>query len=317
MGRISLIIPNLNSGKYSGLCVESIKRSKLEFHEIIIVDGRSSDGSCETLYNGIKALSYSPKLVVRDPRGIYDAWNIGINEACGDYLYILPSDDVLHIGIEKLAAVAKKSECDIVFGNGIDLDGNELYPGLCKRDVQKCFFGSGAGADEYIYIDNKKFIRATLSGGSCIVSQTQVLIRRETASAIPFRTEVGSTADYFAQIDWILSGSRAIFVNSIVGAWRRHDNSASKKELGSSIYAYKINLLATIYRRFNIREGYCLDLLQVYSGLFRGERPKGWRKAVFGVFTCDIVALIRSAWYARGGFTGARKILVQMMGRET
>jgi rSAM/selenodomain-associated transferase 2 len=84
--RISVIIPALNEGKNIAATLESIVR--LQPHEIIVVDGGSTDGTtavCREL--GVRVLS--------SPRGRATQMNLGARQATGEALLFVHADTQL------------------------------------------------------------------------------------------------------------------------------------------------------------------------------------------------------------------------------
>jgi len=87
--KISIITASLNRKEFIGAAIESVLAQNYPDFEHWIIDGGSSDGTLEFLkrYPHLKVLS-------EPDRGVYDAWNKGIDRAKGDLISILNSDDV-------------------------------------------------------------------------------------------------------------------------------------------------------------------------------------------------------------------------------
>jgi glycosyltransferase involved in cell wall biosynthesis len=87
--KISIITACLNRREFIGAAIESVLAQNYPEFEHWIIDGGSSDGTLEVLnrYPHLKVLS-------EPDRGVYDAWNKGIDRASGDVISILNSDDV-------------------------------------------------------------------------------------------------------------------------------------------------------------------------------------------------------------------------------
>jgi glycosyltransferase involved in cell wall biosynthesis len=87
--KISVITATLNRKEFIGAAIESVLVQNYPHFEHWIIDGGSSDGTLEFLkkYPHLKVLS-------EPDRGVYDAWNKGIDRASGDLVSILNSDDV-------------------------------------------------------------------------------------------------------------------------------------------------------------------------------------------------------------------------------
>jgi putative colanic acid biosynthesis glycosyltransferase len=89
---ISIIIPVFNARRTLESALHSIWEQSLQAHEIIVIDGGSTDGSTELIKS--HQANITNWISERDS-GVYDAINKGIQKATGDWIYILGSDDRL------------------------------------------------------------------------------------------------------------------------------------------------------------------------------------------------------------------------------
>lgn len=88
---VSVIIPSYNHKSYIGKAVESVLSQTHRDLELIVVDDGSSDGSVELL----RAFTDSRlRLLTQANAGAHAAINRGLQEAEGEYLAILNSDDI-------------------------------------------------------------------------------------------------------------------------------------------------------------------------------------------------------------------------------
>ena len=108
---ISIIIPMYNSEKYIEKCIESILNNLYKNFEIIVVDDGSTDDSIKIVkkYTNIKLL-YS------NHAGPGSARNVGIENASGDFIFFLDSDDTINPNTLKILKNNIK-KYDIVNGN--------------------------------------------------------------------------------------------------------------------------------------------------------------------------------------------------------
>lgn len=113
---ITVVIPVYNTEKYLEECLSSVvKQTIFNKLEIICIDDASPDKSSDILkkynqnYKNIKVINLSENV------GVARARNIGINEAKGEYIAFLDSDDFVDITMyEKLYIKAKENNYDIV-----------------------------------------------------------------------------------------------------------------------------------------------------------------------------------------------------------
>lgn len=91
---ISVIVPMHNASQYLEMCLESIYSQKNVLFEVILVDDGSTDNTrsiCEKWGNKNSNLKY----IYQRNLGPSEARNIGIEQAIGDYLYFMDSDDTI------------------------------------------------------------------------------------------------------------------------------------------------------------------------------------------------------------------------------
>jgi glycosyltransferase len=104
--------------------IQCIKNQTYEDIEHIVVDGGSTDSTCEII-----ASNFSKKMVIisEPDNGIYDALNKGINCARGDIIGILHSDDLFgdRFVIQNVVEEFKKNKLDFIYG---DLEYISQYP---------------------------------------------------------------------------------------------------------------------------------------------------------------------------------------------
>jgi glycosyltransferase involved in cell wall biosynthesis len=85
---VSVIVATLNSEKYLAGALKSITNQTYRNYEILVVDGGSSDGTRDL------ALSYAnTKFISQQGKGLFDAWNLGVDLATGSFIGFLDSDD--------------------------------------------------------------------------------------------------------------------------------------------------------------------------------------------------------------------------------
>ena len=92
--KISVIMPSLNVSKYIKQCLQSVLNQTLEDIEIICVDGGSTDGTLDIIQQYVKK-DNRVKLIHSDIKSYGYQMNLGIKEACGDYIGIVETDDYI------------------------------------------------------------------------------------------------------------------------------------------------------------------------------------------------------------------------------
>lgn len=119
---ISIIIPVYNVEEYISTCLESVFRQSYRGTlECILVDDCGTDKSMAVVEQLIADYTgpIECKILHHDHnRGLSTARNTGTNEAKGDYIYYLDSDDYISDDcLEKLTAPLTEYDYDMVLGN--------------------------------------------------------------------------------------------------------------------------------------------------------------------------------------------------------
>lgn len=113
---VSIIIPVYNTPhEYLEACFSSVRTQNYPSIEVVVVD----DGSCvETALWLESECRDDFKLVHKENGGLSDARNFGIERCCGEYVYLLDSDDELAFdgAIASLVEAAIRASADMVIG---------------------------------------------------------------------------------------------------------------------------------------------------------------------------------------------------------
>ena len=87
---VTIITAVFNGEKYLEECIKSLHNQKYDNIEHIIIDGGSTDKTIEIIKKYENKIDYWCQ---KKDQGIYDAFNIGMKLAKGDYIGFLNSDD--------------------------------------------------------------------------------------------------------------------------------------------------------------------------------------------------------------------------------
>lgn len=94
---VSVIIPVYNTKDYIVRCVESVEAQNFEDYEILIIDDGSTDGSsavCDELSQRFDNV----KVFHKENGGVSSARNLGLDNAKGEYVIFIDSDDTIRQG---------------------------------------------------------------------------------------------------------------------------------------------------------------------------------------------------------------------------
>lgn len=91
---ISIITPSYNSATFISQTIESVLAQSYQHWEMIIVDDCSSDNSIDIIKNYTKKNSAIKLITLNKNCGVANARNVGLENAKGDYIAFLDSDDL-------------------------------------------------------------------------------------------------------------------------------------------------------------------------------------------------------------------------------
>lgn len=127
--KVSIIVPVYNSEKYLKRCLDSLVNQTLKEIEIILINDCSTDESLNIL--NLYEQQYPDKIIIKnlaENKGPGGARNVGMEEAEGEYIGFVDSDDDVSCEMfEKLFIIAKRANYDIVDSNFYDeLSNNNI-----------------------------------------------------------------------------------------------------------------------------------------------------------------------------------------------
>ena len=111
---ISVIIPLYNSKLYVSNAIKSVIDQNFAAVELIVIDGKSSDGSWEIVKQYMDNISYC---ISEPDAGIYEAMNKGIKKAKGQWIYFLGADDILDAHVLKRIEPYLSTNLTMVYGD--------------------------------------------------------------------------------------------------------------------------------------------------------------------------------------------------------
>lgn len=114
MPKVSIVIPVYNMQKYLDKCMQSVLAQSLTDIEILLVDDGSSDAS-PAMCDDYAKKDLRVRAVHKPNGGLTSAWKRGSQEATGDYIGYIDSDDYIEKDMfERLYERAVATDADIV-----------------------------------------------------------------------------------------------------------------------------------------------------------------------------------------------------------
>lgn len=124
---VTIVTSTYNAAKYLPQAIRSVREQRYGNIEWIVVDGASTDGTLDLIRDSGDVIR---SWISEADKGIYDAWNKGLQLAQGEWVLFLGADDqLLPDAIESMLKVADESPVtlDLITGK------TGLYSGEIKR----------------------------------------------------------------------------------------------------------------------------------------------------------------------------------------
>lgn len=128
MKELSIIIPVCNVEQYIGPCLESIYRQGLQddVFEVIVVNDGSTDRSM-TVVEDVMSRHHQISIIDQENAGPSVCRNIGIEQATGEYVLFVDSDDLLmDNGLSLLLRKAIDTSADMLVSDFIRMNDDEI-----------------------------------------------------------------------------------------------------------------------------------------------------------------------------------------------
>lgn len=272
MKQLSIIIPMYNVVHYLPKCIASVYNQNLrdDIFEILLIDDESPDNSLQVA----QELTQSKKnvtIISQQNKGLGGARNTGIDNAKGDYIIFLDSDDwFLANSLQQVLKIVATQVLDIVeFGaQGINEDGSILYTASISSN--NCITNGVAYYQKYRYLDsacNKLYNRNFLNNNNLRFIEKLFI------------------EDYEFNTRAFIKAHKVLATNAIISCFLQtqnsitRNNSSIKKEKMKSDVIEVINRIAILKKEnsqldpnyFDQRLGYITTTL--FYQLFKNKEP--------------------------------------------
>lgn len=220
---ISIIIPVFNGKQFIKEAIDSVIQQTYNNIELIIIDGKSTDGTLEIVQEYRKHIKH---LISEKDDGIYDAMNKGLALASGEWVYFLGADDKLK----------QNNTLELLFqGSNIDHNNNKLIFGDVINEKNKKIKSR---------LNSKILLHNTLHHQSCFY-------KKELFSEFRYNKQMKMMADYELNLIAYLNNYKYLKVNQVVAICR--DGGVSTSKYNFSIYLSETDFIRNKYIK-GIRE---------------------------------------------------------------
>ena len=207
---ISFVIPVYNNEKYVLNAVNSIIKQINDYDvEIVVVDDGSTDATGRILDERYGDKS-NIRIIHQPNTWVYGAMNRGINEARGEYIYILNSDDrLLDYAVKLLLLkIEEHNHPDVIYTRTMiaQVDDNQRIMGILNGKEYIC--------KEECY-EKKELIKRWVEIDSKSLMDTANLFKRELMIKHPFTNKYFCADNYF-NIEIISDIGSAVLLPQII-----------------------------------------------------------------------------------------------------
>lgn len=236
--KVSFIIPVYKVEHYLDDCVKSIVSQSYQDIEVILVDDGSPD-KCFELCDKWAKRDIRVKVIHKPNGGLSDARNVGLDNANGDYVIFVDSDDfwVSSCALQELMDVIKECpECDFIgFNCSYYYNDTNTFVPWVKYDNS---------LDRPI--DKNTAMHSLVASGTIPMSACSKVISKKSLSNMGLRFIKGTIAEDIPWFIDLLDGSKGcMFVNQYVYAYRQNRTGSITASGGEKSFNDVFNIIKT------------------------------------------------------------------------
>ena len=217
---VSVIMPAYNRADMVGDSIESLLAQSYDNWELIITDSFSQDDTLKVCRNYAEKDSRI-KVFSLDYSGVSAARNKCLDEAKGDYVFFLDSDDAIHPKLLEILVNALQDTGACIGGSGYCFVKNQKWSqvsDLIERSKE----------NETTFLSFEEAISAMFSYTTPINIMGGIMISRDLIGDTRFNTDLHIGEDFYFVYQNLVKGADAIFLTECWYYARVHENNISK-----------------------------------------------------------------------------------------
>lgn len=230
---ISVIIPVYNRENYIEACIQSVLDQNYQLFEIILVDDGSTDNTISICQRFVEQDSRI-KLFLLQHGGVSKARNKAIDEANGEYLFFMDSDDVIHPSLfTSLLKETKAHNVSVSAVCGIDVPSSKLNDRLFAEFIDH---------NEFTKVElftNEQLIQCFFKRDMVFGKIGGIMLRKDYVNSTRFRESLFIGEDTYFIYENIIKGSEAVVLLQYGYFWRQHQKQ-SIRDASSSGFASRV-----------------------------------------------------------------------------
>lgn len=220
---VSIIMPAYNASEFIQESIDSVIAQTYDKWELIIIDDGSIDDTSMIVKSNILK-DDRIKLFYQENSKQGKARNLGIENADGEYLAFLDSDDLwLPHKLEVQLKEFENYDVDLVFSDSYFFyDTDSKNRNLKMNTLNSLFKGLGA-LDSFLVINR--------------IPNLTVLVKKETILSVngfSEKNEIQNAEDYHLWLKLLIEGATFYGSDKVLASYRRHSNSVTSNDVLST-----------------------------------------------------------------------------------
>lgn len=215
----SIIMPAYNNEKYIAQAIESVLKQRYQNWELIIINDCSTDSTEEIIKKYLLKDTRIKLMNLTKNKGVFNARNIGIQNAKGKNIAFLDADDIWEKEkLQKQVQILSSTKADITYTAYLMIDENSKT--IKERSIKE-------------KLQIKDLLKENCIIFSSVVGKKESIINKH------FKSE-WYHEDYVFLLDLAKEGKIFNGINEILTQYRVHQNGRSFNKLISAKYRWKI-----------------------------------------------------------------------------
>lgn len=249
---ISVIIPMYNSGSMIKRCLTSVMRQSYKDTEIIVVDDGSTDHGADVVLE-LASKDDRIRYIRQDNGGVSRARNRGLDEANGEWICFIDSDDaVTEDYLSSLYDCIRKTGCDIVMCGYREVRGNRFTDVVISEEEMNSLKGT---------------LREDFNALRCFVSSPCMKIFRKDRIEelhLRFREDMVLAEDRYFNNHYYTKCNSVIFINRALYIYYRDNIGLSRAATAACFENEMENLAYMVYFMENAKIKHRKTLIAEY-----------------------------------------------------
>lgn len=238
---ISIIIPCYNAEKYVHYCIESVLQQTYKNWECLLIN----DGSRDKTLSILKEYSVKDsrfEVFDQENRGLSATRNVGIENAIGDYLFFLDSDDLITKNALQNYVNELDPENDLITGITVTVNGENLQK---KSQLKHPKEGS-----VFYKNDNQEVLIRTMESGLAPVAQNR-LYKSSFLKKNNLKFKNGILhEDELWFFETMFLARNVKFINQETYLYRTDNSESITKNVGEKNLNSYLKILETVYEKY-------------------------------------------------------------------